>query len=50
MSLTDLGNLERNTIDVGYWYTKLDFSGGLIDLPEKTDKISSLPTPPLVYK
>jgi hypothetical protein len=33
--LADLGNLERNTIDISYGYTKLDFSGGLIDLPEK---------------
>ena len=33
--LTDLRNLERNTIDISYWYTKLDLSGGLIDLPEK---------------
>jgi len=42
----DLRNLERNTIDTSYWYAKLDLSGGLIDLPEKTDKISSLPKPP----
>ena len=33
--LLDLRNLERNTIDIGYWYTKLDLSSGLIDLPEK---------------
>jgi len=27
--------LERNTIDIIYWNAKLNFSGGLIDLPEK---------------
>jgi hypothetical protein len=31
----DLRYLKRNTIDIGNWYTKLDLSGGLINLPEK---------------
>ena len=31
----DLRYLERNTIDIIYWNAKLNFSGGLIDLPEK---------------
>jgi hypothetical protein len=31
----DLRYLERNTIDISNWDTKLDLSGNLIDLPEK---------------
>jgi len=31
----DLRYLERNTIDISYWHTKLNFSGSLVDLPEK---------------
>ena|ERR1700730_9582792 len=34
-NFVDLRYLEHNTIDIFYWYTKLDFSGGLINLPEK---------------
>jgi len=37
--LLHLSNLERYTIDISYWHTKLNFAGNLVDLPEKNGQI-----------